>query len=491
MSISFDQIPGNLRTPGYFIEFDSSLAGALSTEFTVLITGQMLPTGTATPDELVLVSDGDEGANLFGVGSHLSEMVYAFKAVPSAKFLTMYVIPQIDLLAGVPSVGSLVITDPATGDGILTIYFGGRKIQAAVASGDTPTIIGDSLVAAITADARMMVTAVNALGTVTITAKNDGENGNQIDISANLFDEVLPDGVGLTINAMGTGTAGAGNPDITEVIATMADDKYNWIAMPYTDSGNIDLLEAELLRRFGPMVSIGGRAFNAFRGNLAATAGFGALNNSPHITTMGSNISPTPPFILAAINTAVAGASLLNDPARPLQSLQLNGFIPAKADVQWDQAERNTLLFDGIATQKSSRDGRSFIERQITNFQINDQGFPDAAYLDIQTAETLDRIRDIQRATIATKFGRHKLADDGTNFAAGQPVVTPQIIKTELLAMYTNFIEDLAWAEDYDGYLETLIVERDGTDKNRINVQDSPNLINQFRVGAQKTQFRV
>jgi phage tail sheath gpL-like len=202
---------------------------------------------------------------------------------------------------------------------------------------------------------------------------------------------------------------------------------------------------------------------------------------------LGTNGAPTPVYEVAAINGAVAAFNLAIDPARPLQTLKLVGMLPPKSD-RWIRAERDSLLYDGIATYKVDPDGTCRIERQITTYQLNASGLPDASYLDINTPETLERIRYEQRATIAQNYPRHKLADDGTNYGAGQAIVTPKLVKATLIALYREF-ELRGWAEGFDEYVANLIVERDISDRNRINWRGTPNLVNQARVFAGKTQF--
>ena len=68
--------------------------------------------------------------------------------------------------------------------------------------------------------------------------------------------------------------------------------------------------------------------------------------------------------------------------------------------------------------------------------------------------------------------------------------MTPAIAKLQLLALYREFIA-LGWCEDYDSYKATLITEINIDDPNRLDWRDQPNLVNQLRVTAGKTQFIV
>jgi phage tail sheath gpL-like len=95
-----------------------------------------------------------------------------------------------------------------------------------------------------------------------------------------------------------------------------------------------------------------------------------------------------------------------------------------------------------------------------------------------------------QRYAITTKFPRHKLADDDTRFGPGQAIVTPKIIKAELIAEYA-IDEWNGLVENLREFKNHLIVERDPNDPNRVNVLYPPDLINQLRMFAVLAQFRL
>ena len=175
-----------------------------------------------------------------------------------------------------------------------------------------------------------------------------------------------------------------------------------------------------------------------------------------------------------------AGAALMSSTVRIATSVPIE-------ERQQPASTKNTYNILS-ATFTVSADGTCRIDRQITTYQVNASDLPDASYLDITTPETLERMRRDERAMIAQKYPRHKLADDGTVFGAGQTIITPVLLKADLLAQYRVF-EAKGWVEDFEGYKETLIVERDIDDRNRLNWLGNPNLVNQARVFAGKTQF--
>ena len=203
---------------------------------------------------------------------------------------------------------------------------------------------------------------------------------------------------------------------------------------------------------------------------------------------MGTGKSPTPVWIWAAVNAATALASLETDPARPLQTLALTGVIPPALEDRWTLEERNLLLHDGIATFMVQAGDVVAIERQVPMYQTNRWGMPDPSYLDVNTPATLGYIRYATRARILQKYPRHKLASDGTRYGAGQAIVTPSVIRGELLALYRE-LEEAGIVENFDQYKADLIVERNANDRNRVDVLAPPDLVNQFRIFAMKTMY--
>ena len=488
MPISFNDIPANLRTPGTYIEFDNSLAAAGSQDFKILVIGQRLAAGTVAAGVPTLVTRKEDAATWFGAGAMITAMLaYALAVAPG---IEIWAIALDDNGAGVAATGTVTVATAPTAAGTLNLYIGGQRVQVAVAATDTDANVATAIAAAVTADTSLPVTASATLAVVTLTARHKGEVGNDIDLRDSYYGEALPASLALTYAGMGTVIAGTANSDIAGAITAMADDWYNWISSPYTDTANLTAMTSEMNDRWGPLQQIDGRVFTATRNTLANASTFGNGLNDPHLVSMPADAAPQPPYVQAAVLCATAAKHLAIDPARPLQTLPLKGLMPAAREKRWMQSERNVLLFDGMATHTVDSAGVVHIERAITTYQKNAAGLPDASYLDINTPETLSRIRFRQRQMFAQQYPRHKLADDGTDYPAGQAIVTPAIAKLQLLALYREFIA-LGWCEDYDSYKATLITEINIDDPNRLDWRDQPNLVNQLRVTAGKTQFIV
>lgn len=487
--VSFDSIPSNLRVPLAYVEFNNTRAvvGSPAIPFKILVLGQMLAAGSAAANVPVQVTSADQAEQLFGRGSMLAAMFAALKA--GDRYTESWAIPQDDDGAAVAAAGSILLGGAPTAAGTLNLYIAGKRVRIAVASGAVLADVATALVAAINLDTSLPVTAaVNGVTPeqVDITARNKGEAGNDIDLRVNYYQgEALPKGLTAAITAM---AAGAANPDLTAAIAAMGDEWYQAIVLPYTDAANLALLEAELASRFDGTRMIDGIAYCAFRGTHGETSTFGGTRNSPHLSCMGTGLSPTPPWLWAAAYAAQASASLQIDPARPLQTLVLATILPPAVEDRWTQQERNLLLYDGIATAYVDNGGQVRIEHEITTYQTNAFGVADPSYLDVTTPATLSYLRYSVRARITQKFPRHKLADDGTAYGPGQAIVTPKVLRAELIALAKEW-ETAGLVENLDQYVADLIVERDANDRNRVNVLAPPDLVNQLRIFAAQVQF--
>lgn len=489
MPISFNQIPSNVRVPLVYIEFDNTRAVQGTPQFMrkILVIGQRLAAGTVAAGVIKRVTNDAQPEDFFGRGSMLAEMLHALRK--ANRFTETWAVALDDNGAGVAAAGSITVTGPATEAGTISLYIAGKLVEVAVATAAAQNAIATAIAAAVNANTSLPVTAVVdgvILNKVNITARHKGLVGNDIDIRVNYQQhEKTPNGVALAIVAMAGGTTA---PDLAPAIAAMGAEWWNWLVVPYTDAASLTAIEAELLDRWGPTRMIDGRAFIGFRGTHAASATFGAGRNSFNVTCMGTSIAPQPPYIWAAAYAGIAAASLSIDPARPLQTLALPGILaPAIAD-RWTLEERNLLLFDGIATWVLDPGGNVLIEREVTTYQENSFSIDDPSYLDLTTPETLSYIRFAVRARITQKFPRYKLADDGTRFGPGQAIVTPRIIHAELVALMRE-LEEQGLVENVDTFAEQLIVERNASDVNRIDVLAPPDLVNQFRILAMQTQF--
>jgi len=484
--ISFNAIPISLRTPGQYIEFDNTKAvqGLPIVAQKILVIGTRAAAGSVAQAVPTMILSAAQAEDAFGRGSMLSHMFQALKR--ANPYTEVWGVALDENAAGVKATGTITVTGPATEAGTLNLYIGGRLVQVAIANGDAQNAIATNINAAINANTDLDVTAGVAANVVTLTARHKGTYGNYIDVRANYnAGEKTPKGVVLVIVAL---AAGATNPDVATAIAALGNEQYHTVITGYEDAVNLGKIEAELLLRWGPMQQKEGQAFVGTSGTHAAAVTLGDSRNSQFLTIANAGKSPTPWWEWAA--TVGAVDAFEPDPARPRQTLALPGILPPAPQDRYTRDERDILLNHGISTFTVDAGGNVLIERLITTYKTNALGVTDVSYLDIETMRTIAYLRFSVRSRIALRYPRCKLADDGTRFGPGQAIVTPMIIRAELLALFREW-EEAGLAEGFEQFKADLVVERNKQDPNRVDAIIPPDVVNQFRVFAGKVQFRL
>lgn len=338
------------------------------------------------------------------------------------------------------------------------------------------------------------VIASSAAGVVTLTARHKGLSGNDIPVVLNYYGygggEVLPAGVAVAVAA---GAAGTGAPVLNGAIAAMADEPFDYIGHPFSDLASVNAFVSEMndtSGRWSYARQLYGHVYTAKLGTLSELVAAGDQLNQQHITVAGyEKETQTPADELAASRTARNAVFIRNDPARPTQTGELVDMLPAPKGKRFTMTEQQSLLSHGIATSYVES-GTLRIQRDVTTYKKNAYGVADNSYLDSETLHTSAYVLRRLKSVITSKYGRHKLANDGTRFGPGQAIVTPAVIKGELLATYRQ-MERAGIVENYDLFKQYLKVERDATNPNRINTLFPPDYVNQLRVFAVVNQFRL
>lgn len=486
MTISFNSILADIRTPGQYIEFDGSKAiqGLPALPHVALIVAPRLSTGTSadlTPFRISSPAAAEAGFGRHSVGSFMGK---SFKK--NNPYTELWGIGVADAGGGTAAAGVLTFSGTSTAAGTIYLYIAGIRIPVSIASGVAAAAVVTAVVAALS-DYELPVTGVDGTGdTIDITARNKGTTGNAINMSFNHNPgEVFPAGITGTVTTAMTG--GATDGAVASAIAAMGDVQYHTIVSAWDLDANLDLFEAELLDRWGPMEQKAGHLFAGVKGSQGTMTTAGNARNSFNSTLFGTGLSPTPTYVFAAAVAANDAMQCSIDPFRPRTGMILKGCVAPLPASQLTRSERNILLTDGVSTFTVDSASNVLIERLITTYQTT-SSVADVTYLDIMTPRGLDALRYTQRVRIALKFPRHKLADDGTNFSPGQAIVTPDIIRSELVALFKEW-EAAGWVEGLDQFITDLIVERNATDANRVDVLMSPDLINAFFVYASNVQF--
>ena len=488
-AITFNEIPTDWRVPGTYVEIrpDYSRMGLAEFPTRVLLMVQKIAAGTADVTRTYRITRVSDAIGLFGQGSVGHHMCEAFLAANQTTEL--YAIALADHGSGVAATRTVTITGTPTVGGVAAMYVAGRRVTATVTTTSTPTTIATALVAAVTADASMPVTAANAAGVITLTARCKGEVGNEIDVRMNYrADDATP--AGLTF-AIANGVAGATSPDIAGAISVVAAEWFTDIVCPWTDTTSLAALTTELARRYTAMNRLDSHAWCGFRGTFSALSTKGAALNSPFLTAIGANAAPQPGYVWAAALAAVASFHLANDPARQLRSLVLPNIMAPAAPVRFIDSERDLLLRDGISTFTVAVDGSVVLERVITAYQLTTLGAPDTAWLDVMVPKTLTRIRWDWATHMALTWPRAKLASDGALAAEyADNVVTPRRLHSTWAARCKLYGRQ-GWIEDIEATVAASTFQVSESDRNRVDAVQKLKVIGNLMVLAGALEFQA
>lgn len=484
--IQFATIPVDIRTPGTFVEYDATraVAGPAAGLNRLVLIGQA-GAGSAAANVPVAIASTAAAIEAFGRGSMLAGMCAI--ALHAARGIEIVAVPVAAAAGATAAERELTFTGAASAAGVVDLRIAGRIYRFTAPIGTDAVAAAQLLVQRIAADTEAPVTAVAAAGVVTLTARQPGAAGNDIDVRlSNEPGNVWPTDLTLAIGAI---EAGTGSPSIAGALGAIADLPAQLIVSAFTDADNLDQLVTELADRQGAERMIDGVGLVALRGTAGALAALGEARNSEWLAIAGTGATPTSPWFAAAAIGAIVTASAAADPARPLHTLVAEGVIPPAGADRFDRREREQLLRAGVSTFTVTPAGALAIERMVTTAQLDQAGNETVAWLDLETPLTLAHLRRGVRQRITTKFARHKLADDDSRFAAGQAIVTPRTLSAELLALFREY-EEQGLVENLDQFKADLRVERDPADPNRVNALIPPDLVNQLRVFAAAIQFR-
>lgn len=492
--ISFPNIPQDVRVPLFYADIDPSNANTGQQSLRALLIGQMKTGAPGTPNVQQICQGVSATKSLAGQGSMLALMAAAYRKRDS--FGEVWLLPLQDDVGATAAGGSLAFTSQATATGVLSLYIGGQLISLVV----TPTMSLAQMATALAAQMSTLpdlpVTAAvdgTTASKVDFTAVNKGAAGNDIDIQLNyggtLAGEATPAGLAVTITSM---NGGATNPStLATALANLGDQQFDFIAFPYTDSTSLDAMKSFLSTQTGRWSwsqQLFGGFYAAYRGTLSALTTFGVTRNDEHGSIMGFNGSPTPAWMIAADIAAAVAVSARADPGLPLQTVTLATMQPPPRETRFALTDRNTLLYDGISTFDVADDGTVSIENLITTYQKNSFGNADNSYLEVETMNLLAFVLRDLKSLVTTKYGRKKLAADGTRVEPGTNVVTPSMIKSDLIARYQT-LERNGYVQGSAIFAQGLIVQQNSQNPNRVDVLYPAYLIDQLRVFALLMQF--
>ena len=161
-----------------------------------------------------------------------------------------------------------------------------------------------------------------------------------------------------------------------------------------------------------------------------------------------------------------------DDPARPLNSLELTGITVPPDSAKLSRTEQEVALKNGVTPLEVGAGEVVQIVRAISTYTKNAAGVADISLLDMTTIRTMDYVARAIRERIELRFPREKLSTR-----------TPPKVRSEILDVLRQ-LEELEIVEEVQANAEGVICERDLQDPNRLNCRVPADVVNGLHVFA-------
>lgn len=470
-------MPRRLLLVGHKLDAGTPTITTLPEAPWVAVTPAAASPGSLPIGEIATVSTESDAVARFGEGSMLMQMWRAAKANAALGL-------PIDVIAVAPNgsagVASTTLVFSVGGGtvqaaGEVMVYIEGQRVSFGVTTVDTAATSATKLIAAINAATTLPVVAepTGSPAAVKLTCRWGGLTGNQIDVrTAYYADDILPKGLTLTIPAMSGGTT---SPDLSAVIAAMADYRATEIVLPFTDSTSMSLVEIDVAARWQFNNMRDSQVVTALRGTEAEITAWLAGRNSDQVHTIATTKDMTSPWATAAMAGAAIESSASIDPALPYTDIVLVGYKGPKRGDHWTIDQANNLLLAGGSPLSIAQDATGTLLRVVTNYTLNTVGAPDTSKRELAWIKTMSYYRWFTVTEYQLKYRGFKLAEYITDPIPGQKIMTKELVEEIEIGIYTE-LSKVALVQNIEHYKDTLVVEIDGPN-GKVKVQDEPVLV--------------
>lgn len=428
----------------------------------VLFVGQMI-TGTATAGTLVenVGVTGEENA-LFGAHSHIAGMIRAARKIN--KITQFDALPLADNGSGVAATGTLVFAGTASAAGDITVSVGSSEnytytLTAAV--GTTAAQLGTALVAAITADTRVPVSAALSTATVTFTALNAGTIGNTIGLKVS----APVAGITMTLTAM---ASGATDPVLTTVFDPVADLRYQTIVWPskYTNSTvttflesrfNVDnnVLDGEAIttvtatyaNSITALAALNKKTLTYFPNKLVSSTyykGSAIFELDDEISSQFAAIRALRFSKDADISSLVVGGDGALDnfggisiASLPYHNTPLVNLPVIPTGLGFTAAEQSAITLNGGALLgNNSANSEIICGRVVSTYKTNSAGDVDPSFTFLEYIDTISVSREYFVASLRAQFSQSRLTSG--DIVKNRKMASPETIKASCMGIYTE-----------------------------------------------------
>lgn len=474
-------IDPNVRASNVFVELEGVKRGVGSVFLppTGLILGQYDQAKTGIVDYTpIQFTTADAVGDKFGFGSEIHRQALWIFGILGGFSDKMWFSPIPEPGAAVAATGDIIFAVNATSSGTYYFSIGGDVISFGVNKDDTPTVIGDALVTAITANSNSLVTAANVAGTVTLTAKNKGGNGNDIKLVLNPSgaSQLQENPAGTTVSVPGSGgylTSGAGATDIHDVFFNSSEEEilgdrfYTMISCPYSDATNLGYIDASWNARKDPSVK---RPFGTVVGytkeTLTQALAIPDTINSEAIAPVWDARSYAPSYELSAAVMGLVLESCKLDPGRPFKALPTG--IPFDSSIGDLSSSKNDALFKAGMSYFTSVSGSLITGDIALSYRKNNVGVLDESWFDLVSLTLKqEKTYEIENVFKSEPYVRGVVVDNDT--VTNKPyAIKPKKVIADLSALVNSWGEN-AWSKNIEAVKASITAEINATYNSRID----------------------
>jgi len=443
--------------PGVFLEinFAQGPSPGSGLQRQIVVLANKLPTGSATvdtvlygPDTPTQLSNESHMIALAGAGSEAHRMFRRMAAIAGEDGGPNVYWVFVAESAGAKANGTITLATTATGSATFRVYVGDEFADVSVEATNTPTTVAAAMVAAINAKTHWPVTASNALGVITLTAKQNGLRGNWIRYQAAMLALTSP---GMTTTAQTDAflTGGTTADSNTTALATINPRWFAYIVSAAEDATQLGALASQVGTQALAMNGLRQSVYAGSVDTLANVTTIAVGINNPRVEISWQEKNPLTPAELAA-NAAMVyaieeadelafrtnfieyGNDAVTQTRWKVPGPRLDTARPSKANIR-------SALTNGITPIGVNPSGTTYIVDRFTTRSLNGSQ-PDGRIREAHKRVICDRFADVLSTRLRNAMAGAVIGDDPPNGVAPPPkTVTPRLVKIGLFRTLDEF----------------------------------------------------
>ncbi len=443
--------------PGIYIETNFAMGPGVGTGLkrALIVLANKLPGGAATentelygPDTPTQLISESQMIYLAAAGSEAHRMFRRLAAVTGGENgppVYWLFVPE---SSGAKATLDITIATNATGPGTYRLWVGDEFVDTGISLGSTPTEIAAALVSAISGKTHWPVTATNAAGVLTVTAKQKGLRGNFIRVQAAIL---ASQSIAMTTTAQADTflAGGTGSDSNALALATINASWYYHIVSAAEDATQVGAASSQVATQALAMNGLRQRLFYGSVDTLAATI-TNAIGVNNHLAeVIWSEKSPWTPAEIAAnaaMVYAIGEADELgfrtnwigfgNDAeTKPLWKMPASRVVSARPG----KAALRSALQNGITPIGVNPNGTTYIVDRFTTRSLNGS-VPETRIREAHKVTIIHRFADAFNARLQAAGAGKTIADDPPDgLAPVAGTITPKICRGLLNLTYDEF----------------------------------------------------